>query len=103
MSMASIHAKTTWNTNQQINAKRHNQSFSAWAAAHVAAVLNGGQQTEEASGSGDPLVKIVVWEVGTDTFTTEVKVWGTQQELDDAVNALTDAIADAGGTVISVT
>lgn len=102
--MASIDAVTTWQhgggTQSKTNAKRHNRTFAAWSEDHMDAVLASGATTAPASGSGQPLSQVINWTYDGLTFETTVTVYGTQAELDDAVDGMRTAIVARGGTII---
>ena len=99
--MATLQAATNWLDKNLLTAKRATTLLVNWAEDHISECIEGdGESTYPASGS-TPLEHTVVWTHGGVTFTSVVRTYGSQQELDDAVAAIKDAIAANGGSVVS--
>lgn len=84
-----------------LTAKRDAQSLASWATQTIGTMLAQGSSTEPASGEGEPLEHTIGFILDDEPGTVIVRVWGTQQQLDNAVTAMKDAITDAGGTITS--
>jgi hypothetical protein len=102
--MATLDATCTWtdgDPHSKLLARRVGFTYQQWAEDSVDIVLNGGNSSDPASGIGEPITHVIVWTKNGTEFTYTVRSWGGQSELDDAVQALKEAIDDAGGTVVS--
>lgn len=101
---------TVWDRGSYVSAKRASDSATAFAAAHVAAVLAGEQGgIGGPRGTSTPLVATIVWTKDGKERTSEVKTWQApgqseaewQADHAGVVSALEAAIVAAGGTITS--
>jgi hypothetical protein len=87
---------------QVLTAKRAGWSYAQWIDVHIGELYGSGNSTQPASGSGSPLTHTVVWrDSSNDKWEAVFEVYGTQQELDDAVAALKARVIADGGTIVS--
>ena len=97
--MSAHQATTTWSRGSVLTARRPADSLAQWAAEHIAEVLGAGNSTGSTSGSGTYFSTVVGWTKDGTHYDTQVETWGTQADHDAAIEAIQQAVRDAGGTL----